>query len=622
MRLLLAPLAALLLAATSSAQITTHVRIDDLENGFLKAAEFEQMGFDVVEGGAQPTSLELVVSDATMEYLEQNGYAVEVIAVGRPYHLIQAEALAASTEAVPAGYHPLGDINNYMNFLAASFPALARRVNVTQAYGAPQTFEGRDIFALKISDNVNADEDEPSFLLVSNHHAREIMTPVVATETMTKLLNDYASDPDIKALVDGYEIWIAPTWNPDGLEYVWNVNSNWRRNRAVNGGCTGVDTNRNYQAGWGSSCGGSTGCNDTYRGPSANSEAETQTMLAFTAAERFAKVMDFHSAGKETLWELSGPPNGSVCATHPWASFMQANAGRFSQAAYGNSANRHPSAQGEQFEWQTKQGAYAYLMEIGNTFQPSYATALAEAALVFGSIQTMLEDEIKLTGHTTDSCSGAAVETTITFIGLSLPYNMGFSSGGPFGRFDIIPPDGSYNVRFSATGYANQTIPVSIVAGTPTVLNVEMVATGSGIVNYCTPGTSASGCQSLVSASGAPSASAASGFVVSAATAEGAKSGQFYYGVSGQQANPWGNSTSFRCVAPPTWRAGVLPATGTVGACDANFAQDLTVRWQSQTNTNPGAGATVQLQFWYRDPQNTSNRTTSFSDAIEFGVCP
>jgi hypothetical protein len=37
---------------------------------------------------------------------------------------------------------------------------------------------------------------------------------------------------------------------------------------------------------------------------------------------------------------------------------------------------------------------------------------------------------------------------------------------------------------------------------------------------------------------------------------------------------------------------------------------------------NPGAGAVIQAQFWYRDPQNTSNQTSSLSDAVEFTFCP
>ena len=39
--------------------------------------------------------------------------------------------------------------------------------------------------------------------------------------------------------------------------------------------------------------------------------------------------------------------------------------------------------------------------------------------------------------------------------------------------------------------------------------------------------------------------------------------------------------------------------------------------WTSTPTKMPGLG-TVQAQLWYRDPFNTSNQTTSLSDAIEF----
>jgi hypothetical protein len=52
------------------------------------------------------------------------------------------------------------------------------------------------------------------------------------------------------------------------------------------------------------------------------------------------------------------------------------------------------------------------------------------------------------------------------------------------------------------------------------------------------------------------------------------------------------------------------------------MAQDLNARWTAKPAQNPGAGALVQAQLWYRDPQSTSNQTTSLSDAIEFPVGP
>ena len=126
-------------------------------------------------------------------------------------------------------------------------------------------------------------------------------------------------------------------------------------------------------------------------------------------------------------------------------------------------------------------------------------------------------------------------------------------------------------------------------------------------------------------ASGTPSAAAVSGFTLSAANVEGAKDGLFFYGANGRQANSWGNGTSFQCVVPPVSRAGLLTGSGTNGACDGSFAQDLNARWCPgcpKPGQNPGAGAVVQAQLWYRDPQNTSNQTTSLSDALEFCVGP
>ena len=143
--------------------------------------------------------------------------------------------------------------------------------------------------------------------------------------------------------------------------------------------------------------------------------------------------------------------------------------------------------------------------------------------------------------------------------------------------------------------------------------------------NYCTAGTSASGCNALLSASGTASESIPFGFTLSAAAVEGDKDGLFFFGANGRQANPWGSGTSYQCVATPVKRAGILLGTGTPGLCDGALSQDLNALWCPSCPgalKNPGAGAVVQAQLWYRDPLNTSNQTTSLSDAIEFPVCP
>ena len=129
----------------------------------------------------------------------------------------------------------------------------------------------------------------------------------------------------------------------------------------------------------------------------------------------------------------------------------------------------------------------------------------------------------------------------------------------------------------------------------------------------------------MLSACGAPSASAAGGFAVIASPVEGSKDGIFYFGSSGLQAIPWGNGTSFQCIIPPITRAGLVAAGGNNGLCDGEAIQDLNAYWCPICPSplkNPGMGAVVQVQFWYRDPNNTSNQETSLSDAIEFTMGP
>jgi hypothetical protein len=146
----------------------------------------------------------------------------------------------------------------------------------------------------------------------------------------------------------------------------------------------------------------------------------------------------------------------------------------------------------------------------------------------------------------------------------------------------------------------------------------------SNAQSYCTSGTSASGCVANLSAVGTSSATASSGFNISATGTEGGnKSGLLYFGTAQKSpATVVGNSSSFQCVNPPVKRSQLLFGGGTNGNCDGMFSVDLNARWAAQPAQNPGAGATMYAQLWYRDPANTSNQTTSRSDALTWSVCP
>jgi hypothetical protein len=186
---------------------------------------------------------------------------------------------------------------------------------------------------------------------------------------------------------------------------------------------------------------------------------------------------------------------------------------------------------------------------------------------------------------------------------------------------DFVAPTDSVQLRFVVSDQGNP----SLIEAAIDEFELLDLGCDTGPVAYCTAGTSASGCNAALSAAGTPSASAPSGFDLIASDVEGLKDGLFFFGTNGRQANPWGSGTSFQCVVPPVMRGGLLGATGTVGVCDGAFTQDLNALWCAGCPAplkNPGPGAVVQAQLWYRDPLNTSNQTTSLSDALEFTVEP
>ena len=160
------------------------------------------------------------------------------------------------------------------------------------------------------------------------------------------------------------------------------------------------------------------------------------------------------------------------------------------------------------------------------------------------------------------------------------------------------------------------------VVGSYGVATAFRVAAVLPPASYCTAGTTASGCTANVSATGTPSTSRASGFTIDVVDLEGKKDGVLYFGTNGAQANPWGNGTSYQCVVPPVVRTGVQQGVGTLGACNNAYSLDFNTWMAANPTRAPGAGEDVRLQSWFRDPQNTSNQSTSISDAIVFTVCP
>src|SRR5690606_26255624 len=108
---------------------------------------------------------------------------------------------------------------------------LCTLVDVTAATGAPPTAQGRHVLALVLSSPSQTAVDKPAILVVAAHHARELVTPVIALDLLDRLLQGHGRDPELTALLDTHEVWIAPVWNPDGYAWVFDGDHLWRKNR-------------------------------------------------------------------------------------------------------------------------------------------------------------------------------------------------------------------------------------------------------------------------------------------------------------------------------------------------------------------------------------------------------
>lgn len=203
-------------------------------------------------------------------------------------------------ESVIAGYPDYSEIEERLEDMNHTYPALCSLNSIGR------TYEGRTIWALKISDNPEIEEeDEPDVLIMGAHHAKELISAMVPLMFAESLLENYSTDPEIRQEVDSTEIWIIPVVNPDGYQYAVDGHLDWRKNRRpidadgdgiVDG--IGVDLNRNYAHHWGEQGTSMDPNSDIYCGPSAFSENETLAIRNLVLSHHFVLSVSFHSYGQ------------------------------------------------------------------------------------------------------------------------------------------------------------------------------------------------------------------------------------------------------------------------------------------------------------------------------------
>lgn len=193
-------------------------------------------------------------------------------------------------------YHTFDQTIDTLNALEKKYPAIVSRFTMGKSV------EGRELAGVRLSSKYPADS-LPTAIFMGCHHAREHLSVEVPLKLAVYLAENYSKDTRIKNLLDTREVWIVPMVNPDGAEYDISTGSYklWRKNRAKGG--YGVDLNRNYSKGWGGQGSSGNQSSDTYRGPSAFSEPETQAVRDFVKARKNTRtLLTYHTFSELVMW--------------------------------------------------------------------------------------------------------------------------------------------------------------------------------------------------------------------------------------------------------------------------------------------------------------------------------
>jgi carboxypeptidase T len=313
-----------------------------------------------------------------LEALGRTGLRFETLIadVGAAVRAERDRLAAGGVEGGVAGGDPYFDDFRDLAAIEAKMQALAAaRPDLVTLETIGTSLEGRPIRAMRIS----RDPALPAVVFTCTQHAREWISPVVGMAIADALVDGEGVDPRVTAILGRVEVWVIPVVNPDGYAHTWGPERLWRKNRRANGdGSFGVDLNRNWGFQWGGSGASATPSSETYRGPAAFSEPETQLIRDFHLArpDCIASI-DFHAYGQLIL-----SPWGYTTAANPQAGMFAEVGSRMKAAIAGETGANYTSgpiastlyvASGNIVDWaHGERGMVAYTIELRDLGQNGF----------------------------------------------------------------------------------------------------------------------------------------------------------------------------------------------------------------------------------------------------------
>jgi len=290
--------------------------------------------------------------------------------------------------------------------------------DIMQLFSIGTTYEGRTIWAVKISSNVTSEEGKPQVLFMGAHHGNEkpgmeaclrFIQYVAETYHMPDTDNDHdgllnedpidgvdndhdgridedPSESYLHSLVNATEIYVIPLVNPDG--YAADQRKNMEPNHGPFGHqatvtSIGVDINRNYGYKWYRYFfflrlyHGATKLEDSseaYRGPAPFSTAEAQAVRSFVDSHDISIAITYHTSGQDILypWGYSRLPPRNVLTFLSIGENISLIDGYYLE----QSIQLYPTL-GDVCDWMYgTYGTLAFTIELGTSYAPDNPTVV------------------------------------------------------------------------------------------------------------------------------------------------------------------------------------------------------------------------------------------------------
>jgi hypothetical protein len=432
-------------------------------------------GFDIV-GGKAGYRAEIVCTQEGLKLLDQAGVDYRII-------IEDLEAYYAAQMLGPTNfgnYYTYDETNAILDSLHEQYPSIiSERMILPNDSLGDTTWDGNHVWAVKVSDNVETEENEPEVLYTGIHHAREPIGANICVEWARWLCENYGQNPLATYLVDNRQIWIVPIINPDGYLYNEEIRPGGggmhRKNRRQTGAePQGVDNNRNYPYMWGYDNQGSSPDpeEETYRGPNPGSEPETQSVMNLCKGHSFVTALNFHSFLNLFLypWGYIRQKCEDSLAFYGWGEI----ATRIAHYAVIGGHELYPT-NGDSDDWMYwDQGIFSVTPEIGERFWQEWAIeqhiaethpmmiATAKAAGIYPELLGISFSD----GGDGEISPGETVDLIVHIHNMSVKDGsglIGLELSGSDPRAELVKPTASISSLASQSAGTNESDPLKVM---------------------------------------------------------------------------------------------------------------------------------------------------------------